>query len=130
MKIVRGVARLLTGSAYALLGFDALQTPGGRVDQAAPTLDALRSVLPLPEDNELLVRANGAAQTVAGASLALGLLPRLSALTLAGSLVPTTFAGHAFWKVDDPAQSKTQRVQFIKNAAMLGGLLLISIDRG
>jgi len=130
MKIVRGVARLLTGSAYALLGFDALQTPGGRVDQAAPTLDALRSVLPLPEDNELIVRANAAAQTVAGASLALGLLPRLSALTLAGSLVPTTFAGHAFWKVDDHAQSKTQRVQFIKNAAMLGGLLLISIDRG
>ncbi|TWP33908.1 DoxX family protein [Leekyejoonella antrihumi] len=128
MKMVRVVSRLLTGSAFAVLGFDALQTPGGRVDQAASTLGVLRNVVPLPENDELLVRANGAAQTAAGVALALGRFPRLSALTLAGSLIPTTYAGHAFWKIDDPAQSKAQRVQFLKNAAMLGGLLLLSID--
>lgn len=129
MRIVRGVARLLTGGAYAVLGYDAFRTPGGRVDTAAPTLQALRSVVPLPEDDELLVRANGATQMVAGATLALSILPRVSALALAGSLVPTTAAGHAFWKIDDPMQSKMQRTQFIKNAAMLGGLILVVLDR-
>lgn len=130
MKVVRGVARLLTGSAYAVLGLDALRTPGGRVGVAGPTLDAIRRVLPLPQDDELVVRANGGLQAVAGTALAIGLLPRVCALALAGSLVPTTFAGHAFWTIDDPAQSKAQRVQFLKNAAMLGGLLLISLDEG
>ena len=37
-------------------------------------------------------------------------------------MIPTTVAGHAFWKVDDPAARKLQRIQFHKNMAMLGGL--------
>ncbi len=128
MRIARGVARLLTGSAYAVLGYDAFRTPGGRVDTAGPTLEAIRSVVPLPQDDELLVRVNGATQAVAGTTLALSVLPRTSALAIAGSLVPTTIAGHAFWTVDDPLQRKAQRTQFLKNAALLGGLILVALD--
>jgi hypothetical protein len=69
---VRGVARVLTGSTYALLGMDAFRTPGGRVNTAGPVLASMRRVAPLPEDDELLVRANAAAMVVAGTSLALG----------------------------------------------------------
>lgn len=126
---VRNAARLLTGSTYALLGYDAAKTPGGRVDQAAPTLAAIRKVVPLPEDDELVVRANGAIQAAAGSALALGLCPRTSAAVLAASLIPTTLAGHAFWKIDDAGTRKLQRTQFIKNMALLGGLLALSIDR-
>ncbi len=129
MNLVRAVARALTGSAYAVLGYDAFRNPGGRPDTAASTLNAIRSVVPLPADDELLVRVNAATQTVAGTTLGLGIFPRASALALAGSLVPTTFAGHAFWKIDDPAQCKAQRVQFVKNSALLGGLLLVALDR-
>jgi P-loop Domain of unknown function (DUF2791)/DoxX len=46
-------------------------------------------------DDELIVRGNGAVQVVGGALLASGTLPRLAALTLAGSMIPTTVAGHA-----------------------------------
>ncbi|MCL2543346.1 MAG: DoxX family protein [Nocardioidaceae bacterium] len=125
----RMLARLLTGGTYAVLGLDALRTPGGRVDVAGPTLDTMRQAVPLPEDDELLVRANAAVQTVAGATLAVGVLPRLSALGLIGSLVPTTLAGHAFWKIEDPAARKNQQVQFTKNMAMLGGLVYVALDR-
>jgi putative oxidoreductase len=83
----------------------------------------MRRVLPLPADDTLVVRANGAVQAGAGALLAVGILPRLSALALVGSLVPTTLGGHAFWTVEDPASRKQQQVQFIKNLAMLGGLV-------
>ena len=106
---LRPAARLLTGSTYVLLGFDALRAPGGRVDLAAPMLDAVRRVVPLPEDDEVVVRGNAALQVVAGTALALGVHPRLSALALAGSMVPTTAAGHAFWAVDDPAARKASR---------------------
>jgi hypothetical protein len=34
LGLLRSIARVLTGSTYALLGFDALRAPGGRVDAA------------------------------------------------------------------------------------------------
>jgi putative oxidoreductase len=125
---LRPAARLLTGSTYVLLGFDALRAPGARVDQAGPVLAAIRKGVPLPEDDELVVRANAAVQVLAGAMLALGLAPRLSALALAASLVPTTLAGHSYWALDDPDARKIQRIQFHKNMAMIGGLLFAALD--
>jgi len=125
----RPPARFLTGSTYVLLGFDALREPGGRVDLAGPVLAQMRKVVPLPDDDEQLVRLNAGVQVVAGAMLALGLAPRLSALALAGSLVPTTLAGHSFWSLEDPAARKVQRIQFHKNMAMIGGLLFAALDQ-
>ena len=77
---LRPAARIFTGSTYVLLGFDALRAPGGRVDQAAPVLATIRRAVPLPEDDELVVRGNAAVQVVCGAMLATGRAPRLAAL--------------------------------------------------
>lgn len=65
--------------------------------------------------------------TVAGAMLALGIAPRTAAAILAGSLVPTTLVGHPFWN-EEREVSAAQKIQFTKNLAMLGGLLLIMAD--
>ena len=92
-------------------------------------LAAIRKTVPLPDDDELLVRANAAVMVVAGALLAVGKAPRLSALALAGSLIPTTLAGHSYWKLEDPQARKAQRIQFHKNLALLGGLLFIVLDQ-
>jgi uncharacterized membrane protein YphA (DoxX/SURF4 family) len=126
--VVRGVGRALMGSTLAVLGFDAARAPGVRVGQAAGTLAVVRKVLPLPQDDELIVRANGAVQVAAGTMLSLGRAPRLSAFVLVASLVPTTLAGHAFWDIEDPAMRKSQRTQFHKNTAMIGGLILAICD--
>jgi uncharacterized membrane protein YphA (DoxX/SURF4 family) len=126
---LRPAARILTGSTYALLGFDALRAPGARVDQAAPVLATIRKRVPLPDDDELLVRGNAAVQVLGGTLLALGMAPRLSALALAGSLIPTTLAGHRYWTIEDPAARKQQRIQFHKNMAMIGGLLFAVLDQ-
>ncbi|CDP86687.1 MULTISPECIES: DoxX family protein [Mycolicibacterium] len=120
---VRTAARLATGFTFALMGWDTFREPGIRVELAADTLAAMRRVAPLPGDDALVVRANGAVQGVSGALLMLGVLPRLSALTMATSLVPTTLAGHSYWQADDPAFRKQQLIQFCKNISMLGGLL-------
>lgn len=124
--MLRMTGRLLMGTTYAVLGYEAWREPGGRVDQASETLDALRRVLPIPADDERVVRANSGAQAAAGALLAVGIMPRLWATVLAGSMIPTSLAGHAFWKIDDPAARKMQRVQFLKNLAMIGGLLAVA----
>ncbi|WP_433887914.1 DoxX family membrane protein [Streptomyces sp. CA-111067] len=82
----------------------------------------------LPKDPEQLVRINGAVQLGAGALLALGRLPRLSAFALALSLVPTTLAGHPYWTMEDPQERAAQRIHFFKNLSMMGGLLIVAAD--
>jgi putative oxidoreductase len=43
-------------------------------------------------------------------------------------MIPTTLAAHRFWTVEDPGLRKQQQVQFHKNMAMIGGLLLAALD--
>jgi hypothetical protein len=49
-------------------------------------------------------------------------------MLLAGSLVPTTLAGHRFWEEKDPAERYRQRGNFLKNVGLLGGLILAAVD--
>lgn len=120
---LRAAARITTGSTYAILGLDAARSPGPRVGMAAPTLAAIRNIVPLPVSDEMIVRSNGALQAAAGVILVSGYAKRPAAIALIASLIPTTMAGHAFWKLEDPLPRKMQTVQFQKNVAMLGGLL-------
>ena len=82
----------------------------------------------LPSDPVTLARINGGVQLVAGATLATGKAPRLSAAALALSLIPTTAAGHRFWEEQDPTQRANQRIHFFNNVSMLGGLIIASGD--
>jgi putative oxidoreductase len=125
---LRPAARFLTGSTYAVLGYAALREPGPRVEPAAAFIAPIRKEVQLPITDDQVVRVNGAIQAACGLLLALGKAPRLSALVLAGSMIPTTVAGHRFWTVQDPAVRKQQQVQFHKNMAMIGGLLFAALD--
>jgi putative oxidoreductase len=106
-------------------GLDAFRNPSGKAPRAEKVAPAIADVVGIDADTEQLVQFNGAVQVAAGTTLALGILPRVSALLLAVSLVPTTLAGHRFWEEEDAAARAQQRVQFLKNAAMMGGLLMI-----
>jgi putative oxidoreductase len=115
------VARVMIGVPFVWLGYEAVAEPGGRVDMAAEL------GVPSPET---AVRLNGAAMVAGGAALALGVLPKWAALGLIASLVPTTLAGHPFWRGDDPAASKANRIQALKNLGLAGGLLAIAAAAG
>jgi hypothetical protein len=84
----------------------------------------------VPERSEDAVKVNGAVQTVAGTLLGMGVMPRLAAAAIAASLVPTTLAAHRFWEENDPQERARQRIQFLKNLTMMGGLLLAAADTG
>jgi uncharacterized membrane protein YphA (DoxX/SURF4 family) len=93
MKSMQVIARLLTGAIFILSGVEVSREPGERA-QAAASIG-----VPQPE---LAVRANAVVMLLAGVALALGIFPRWAAALLAGTLVPTTLAGHPFWKEQDP----------------------------
>jgi uncharacterized membrane protein YphA (DoxX/SURF4 family) len=130
MSVVRRVARPLLAAMFIDGGLDQLRHPATKVSKVGPLLHQYAPKLGLPDDPELLVRANGATMVGAGTLLATGRLPRLSALALAATLVPTTAAGHRFWEVKDPEQRKAQRLHLMKNLSMLGGLLIAAVDTG
>jgi uncharacterized membrane protein YphA (DoxX/SURF4 family) len=118
----------MLAAIFVTSGLDCLRHPAARAKVAAPLVKELAERLNLPDDPELLVRANGATMLAAGTMLGMGRFPRLAALVLAGALVPTTYAAHAFWTVEDPAARAQQRTHFLKNVGLLGGVLLASVD--
>lgn len=130
----RSLGRKMLASMFVMGGMDAVRHPERVADQARsvtePLGEALADVTPALQDAETanLVRANGAAQVAAGSLLAMNRLPRLSSLVLAGTLVPTTLAGHRFWEAEDPGVRTQQRIAFTKNVSMLGGLVLAALD--
>jgi uncharacterized membrane protein YphA (DoxX/SURF4 family) len=121
-------AIFVANGAQSLINPDPLVPRAKRItDRVAPLLDKAGS---LPTDTRTLVRINGAVQTAAGLLLATGRGSRGAAVVLAGTLVPTTLAGHAFWEHGDPMERRTQQIQVLKNIGMLGGLLLAALDTG
>ncbi|WP_270888445.1 DoxX family protein [Pedococcus sp. 5OH_020] len=127
MTLVRRVARPMLAAIFVVQGLEQLRHPGALADKVEPLA---RKVAPLglPDDPELLVRANGATMVGGGALLATGHLPRLASLALAGSIIPTTYVGHPFWAETDPTMKRVQRIGFLKNVGLLGGLLLAAVD--
>ena len=129
MTVVRRLARPLLASTFIVGGIDALRHPGSKVPAAESVAMSIAAHVPqLPDDPEQLVRINAAVQVGAGVLLSLGRFPRLSATLLAGSIVPTTLAAHRFWQEKDPAKRAQQRIHFLKNLGLLGGLLLAAVD--
>jgi putative oxidoreductase len=130
MPLIRATARPMLAAMFVTGGLDAVLHPKAKAQAAVKVAPFIAKRLPFPltEDPVQLVRINGAVQLVAGLALATGRLPRLAAVTLAGSLIPTTLAGHRFWEKSDTGERAMQQQQFTKNLSMLGGLILAAVD--
>lgn len=63
-------------------------------------------------------------QVIGGLSILLGIRVRLGAFLLILFIVPVTVLFHHFWLMQDPDR-QTEMIEFMKNASILGGLLLL-----
>jgi putative oxidoreductase len=119
----------MVASIFILQGYDTFRRPERVAPRAEPVVRQLSDRIPaVPAKTEDAVRLNGAVQMVAGVLLSVGWFPRLAALALAGTLVPTTAAGHRFWEAEEDADRAQQRIHFLKNLSMFGGLLIVAAD--
>ncbi|MET7707098.1 DoxX family protein [Micromonospora sp. NPDC005413] len=133
MTPVRSLARAMLSGIFVVSGYRNFRSPQRLAQKAAPVTERVAPLLQkvhpsFPTGTEQLIRINSAVQLGAGLMLATGRLTRPAALVLAGTLVPTTIAGHAFWNDDDPATRDANKVNFLKNVGLLGGLLLAAAD--
>jgi len=138
MSLFRAAARTMLASYFVINGVKALKNPHELAADAEPVANtlvpALKKLAPaeisarIPEDTVSLVRISGAMQTFGGIALATGVGRRLGALALASSLIPQTLAKHPFWTRSDRDERATDRAAFVKNVALLGGVLIAAGD--
>lgn len=60
-----------------------------------------------------------------GVGILLGIYVEIALLILAVFLIGVSFQMHQFWKVEDPMQKMGEQINFFKNMALLGAILLI-----
>ncbi len=122
----------MMGALFIVSGSQSVRNPDRLVPRAQPIADRVTPLLKrmddrIPTDARSLVRFNGAVQAIGGAML-MTRWHRPAAAALAASMVPTTLVGHQFWKAEDPATARAERIQFGKKLSILGGLLLAAED--
>jgi putative oxidoreductase len=132
MTPVRTAARAMLGTIFVVSGARGLADPDSLVPKAKRVTERVGPLLDqtderLSPQTQHFVQANSAVQ-VAGGLLLVTRARRPAAAILAGSLIPTTVAGHPFWEEDDPAARSAERLQFMKNMGLFGGLVLAALD--
>jgi uncharacterized membrane protein YphA (DoxX/SURF4 family) len=116
MRLIYGLGRAMLGGFFLYSGFNHLT----HVDQLEGYAAAKNT--PSPRFD---VEASGALLLAAGASLVLGIKPRLGALAVIGFLTAATPTFHDFWTQSDPQQKQAELIHFSKNVALLGAALAL-----
>ncbi|HEY1547547.1 MAG TPA: DoxX family protein [Kofleriaceae bacterium] len=75
----------------------------------------------------IAVPLSGVLALVGGASVLVGFHARWGAIALIAFLVPVTLGMHAFWRLTDPVAIHIQQAMFVKNVAIVGGLLFVAM---
>lgn len=132
--MIRKIARPLLASVYVAEGTDSLINTKKYVEGTEAVLDRVRGLLPrtyarqVPQDAELVTRVIGGTKVGAGAMLALGKAPRLSATALAVTTIPTLLGEYAFWETQDEEKKSARRTGFLAHLGLLGGVAITAAD--
>ncbi|QIS14443.1 DoxX family protein [Nocardia arthritidis] len=132
--LLRRIARPLLATNFIVDGLDTLIHPEPRAKSTAALVQQGQRSLPdsvatkLPADPTQLVRITAAGQVAGGVLLALGKAPRFGALILAAAVVPVLVTEQDFWAEDDPERRTAKRSAFLKDAGLLGGLMIAAAD--
>ncbi len=74
---------------------------------------------------EAAVVATGVMMLAGGASVVLGIKPKLGTLAILGFLGAVSPIMHDFWRAEDPNQRQADMIHFAKNLAMVGASLAL-----
>lgn len=108
--------RLILGAYFINAGWSHFQNRKTMAGYAAS------KKVPLPM---LSILGTGALLTAGGISLILGFYPYVGIALLALFFAGVTPMMHNFWTVQNPMQRMGEKVNFAKNAALLGALLML-----
>jgi putative oxidoreductase len=107
--------RILIAAIFLLSGSGKIGGFEGTVGQIAS------KGMPLPE---LAAAGAIAVELIGGILVLVGWHARWAAAALFLFMIPTTLLFHSFWTFE-PAQQTAQRIHFMKNLAIMGGILYV-----
>lgn len=116
MKAPFLIGRLVFGGFFLYNGIHHLK------ERKAMAQYAQSKDVPVPDFS---VTSTGIALILGGASVLLGIKPKLGALAIIGFLAGVSPMMHDFWKAQDPNQRQNEMINFGKNMALLGGALAL-----
>ena len=76
------------------------------------------------------VRFSGLLALIGGALIVLGVWPGIAILSLLVFMIPVTYMMHPYWKEKDASMRTNDRMAFMKNAAIIGALLMMVLLSG
>ena len=120
MRVIYGLGRAVLGGFFLYNGVNHLSNT-----EALEGYAASKQV----QNPHLAVQGTGALMAIAGASLILGIKPKLGALGAAGFLAVASAQIHDFWNIPDEQAKQGELIQFSKNVALIGALLAIAGDK-
>jgi putative oxidoreductase len=115
---VLAAARVLVALVFLANGF-------GIIPQIQPAKELAEHGTPEALVPPLMLVAR-TIEIVGGFGLMFGIYPRIAAIAVICFLVPATLVAHDFWRAVGTPVYVSQLLQFLKNTAMTGGLLLIA----
>lgn len=115
MQILFLVGRLLLGGYFLMMGVTHMM----KREMLAGYAASKGVPMPLPA-----VLGSGLLLLFGGFGIITGFLVPWALLSLVVFLVPVTFMMHAFWKETDPMKAMPDQVNFMKNLALLGAILI------
>ena len=116
MRIVYGLGRAVLGGFFLYNGVNHFKNTGALAGYAAA------KQVSNPSQS---VQISGAVLAASGASLLLGIKPRLGALGVLGFLAAVSPLFPDYWNVEDPQQKQAELIQFSKNVALMGAALAV-----
>lgn len=116
MKIPFLLGRLIFGGFFIYNGINHLKERQN-LSQYAGSKN-----VPMPD---VAVTATGVLMMLGGASILLGLKPKLGTAAVAGFLAGVSPLMHDFWKIEDPNQRMSEMINFSKNMALMGAALAL-----
>lgn len=117
-SIAFGLGRLLLGGYFLHAGYSHFRNAKMMAGYAAS------KNVPAPM---AAILGTGVLLALGGTSVLTGLYPLVGLAMLALFLVGVTPAMHDFWRIEDPMQRMGERVNFLKNTALLGAVLALSV---
>lgn len=115
MEIIFLIGRILFGTLFVYNGWSHF------ADNTQVSLYAQSKGVPVPR---ISVFVTGIMIVAGGLGIIFGIYVKLSILLLAIFLIATLLKIHTFWKETDPRMVAIEKVQFLKDAALLGALFM------
>jgi putative oxidoreductase len=121
MSFIFLIGRIIFGGYFIMAGWNHFKNVGHLAGYAGS------KGVPSPK---LAVMLSGALAIIGGLSVLTGIWPGIGILSLLAFMIPVTYMMHPYWKEKDTAMKMNDRMAFMKNAAIIGALLMMVLLAG